>query len=764
MGNPVLRYIGLILLSAFLGACNLGKWVPEGEYRLDENEITVDGKDAPSEVNNIVKQKPAPQLGNWVYTWGNPTDSSGFSRWVSDQGTPPTIFSVPLTNRTSTQLGYYYFNKGYFLNKTSYELEIDTPKKAVDVHYNVQLGSQYTIGKLQYEISSPLIEELVLKDSANSLIHIGDPYSEKQFQKERDRLAHLFRNDGFFGFSSEWIRFRADTTLGDHSVLLTLRILDRPVRLIDTTYTVPHERFYIENIYVDYGFNYLDPNANYSDTIPYNGSEFLIRDEETYHPHLVTRAIHFSPGEQFNAEVIKDSYSHLSSLGVFGATEIEFSGASDTNDHALTAFIKLTPRAKRTLTTQIEGTNTSGQYGISGNIGWLNRNLFGAGEILDLSLLGGIQAQFNTRENSGLFNTYEIGAEAGLTFSRFLIPVSWQEQFPKKWRPSTRLYTSLSQQTRVEFQRRIFKLGASFQAQLSEDWRAQVFIPEFNYVNLIDFDTSYVNSLFFKTGFQDVFISSIRFVFTYAPLSETNWVNRNFARFSFETSGNLLSTMDNNFQVDPETGQKKIFDVPYAQYLRADIDYRHYLKTSPNTRLVARVFAGVTYNYGNSRFLPPFEKNYLAGGSQDIRGWIAYRLGPGELPNTIYDEQNYAAVAPIKLMVNLEYRFPIAGSLQGALFTDAGNVWLFSRDYRPEDFEGLTEAQIESAKFNWNTVFRSSALGTGFGLRYDFGFFQLRLDGGVKVWDPSEPMGYQFVLDGLRWQTVTYNFALNYPF
>ncbi|GGH76779.1 membrane protein [Phaeocystidibacter marisrubri] len=740
--------------------------MPEGEYRLDKNTIEVDGKDAPDNVYNIIKQKPAPTGENWIYTWGNPNKEKGFSRWVSDRGTPPTVLNLSLVQRTQTQLGYYYFSKGYFYNVVSYEIVRDSSDRDAEVIYNVHLGPQYHISDFEYVIPSEAIVGLTMRDTVNRIISPGDPYDEGKLEEERARIATYFRNNGFYGFSKDWISYTADTTMGNQQVKVIVEIMDRPIRTEDSTYTVPHQLYTIGEVYIDYDFNYLQPKATYNDTIIYKGYDFLIREEETYHPHLITRAIHFKNGDTYNATSVKNSYTHLSSLGVFGASEIEFNLRTDTN--VIDAYVRLTPLPKRSFTAQMEGTNTSGNYGIAGNITLLNRNLFGAGEIFDLSLKGGIQAQVNysQAEDNNLFNTYELGAETGITFSRFLIPLRFQERFPKRMRPTTRINTSYSQQTRIEFQRRIWKVGMSYQWKESDEKTWQWAVLDFNYVNLLDADDQYINSLFFKTGFQDNLILAQRITYTYAPFDRPNAISRHFLRGSFEGSGNALWVADRltGFTKDPETGQGMLMDVPYAQYIRADLDYRHYLRTGLNSLFVTRAFAGVTYNYGNSPFLPPFEKNYLAGGSQDIRGWIAYRLGPGGLPNVVYDTANYAAVAPVKLMINLEQRFKLIGNLNGACFVDIGNVWLFNRDYRSSDIPGIPDDVIETMKFNYKTFIRQSAVGTGLGLRYDFGFFQLRLDGGIKVWDPTEPEGRQYVLDGLQWRTVTFNFALGYPF
>lgn len=761
-----LRTIGLLVLFASLSACNLGKWLPEGEYRLDKNSIAVNEADAPDNVYNIVKQRPVPTFENWVYTWGNPNKEKGFSKWLSNRGTAPTILNPALTQRTQTQLGYYYFSKGYFYNQVSFNIAYDTAHRSAQVTYNVETGPLSTISSIQYNIASTAVKAQVLADTLERVVKIGNAYDEGILEEERNRLATHLRNSGFYGFNKDWIRYTADTTAGNHSVKLLIDINDPVFTQNDSTYTFPHQKYHIGNIYIDYGFNYLQPIVTYSDTVQDEGYSFLIRQQEEYKPDLIARAIHFNKGQLYNANDVKDTYTHLSSLGVFGATEIEFIPSEDTN--LVSAYIRLTPMPKRSFTTQMEGTNTSGNYGIAGNITMLNRNFFGGGEIFDLSLKGGLQAQVNYSQDdkNALFNTYEITAETGITFSRFLLPTRYQDKFPKRMRPTTRLSTSYSQQTRIEFQRRIWKVGLSYQWKESANKSWQWSVLDFNYVNLLDANTQYINSLFFKTGFQDNLILAQRITYSYNPMNKGNTSQWSVFKGSFEGSGNILKLLDNSigFAKDPETGQGKLMDVPYAQYIRAELDYRHYIKTGLNSEFVSRAFAGVTYNYGNSPFLPPFEKNFLAGGSQDIRGWVAYKLGPGALPNIVYDTANYAAVAPLKLMINLEQRFKITGDLYGAMFVDMGNVWLFDRNYRRSDIPGVPESVVEDMKFNFKTFLRQSAVGTGLGLRYDFGFFQLRLDGGIKVWDPTEPEGFQYVLDGLQWRTITFNFALGYPF
>lgn len=764
-----MRQLHKIALLALLltGACNLGKWVPEGEYRLAENEILIDERSAPDNVEAIIKQKPTKYVPNLVYSMGNPADS-GFAGWVSGLGKAPTIVNMNLVQRTSDQLGYYYFGKGYFNNTSTFEITRDEEHRRAEILYTVHLGTRYTIRNIEYEVSSPMVDSIVRDMVKGRKIGPGSPYDETMLEADRDRITDMLRNRGFFTFSKDVIEYRADTTVGDHQVDLKMIIGDRVVRTDDSTYTVPHVPWKINQVYVDYDFNYREQNVEYVDTIRYDGYSFLLKqEEEKYSPRLVTRSVHFESHRPYDQARTKETYSHLSSLGVFGASEIEYVPRSDTGAQELDVYVRLTPLPKYSFTTQLEGTNTSGNYGIAGSMTVMNRNTFGGGEIFDVSLKGGLQAQVNTETSDNqLFNTYEVGIEAGLTFSRILNPFKLDVDYPKRMRPSTRFSSSYSQQSRIEFQRHIFKLAMTYRGNFSEQARWEWDVLNFNYVNLIDASPTYLNSLFFKTGFQDNMIFGGRGTFIYEPVETRLSAVQQFLRASLELSGNGVWVGDRafNYERSEDGTQGLLLNVPYAQYIRFDADYRWSLALGPRSKFIARILGGVTYNYGNSPVLPPFEKNFLAGGSQDIRGWVAYRLGPGALPKYIYEDANYAAVGPVKLIVNMEYRFPIVGSLYGAAFVDAGNVWLFNRDYPVDDFNGFTESIMEDMKLTADDFWQRNAVGTGVGLRYDFGFFQLRFDGGIKVWDPGEPEGYRYVLPGLRWSNVTYNFALGYPF
>jgi outer membrane protein assembly factor BamA len=204
----------------------------------------------------------------------------------------------------------------------------------------------------------------------------------------------------------------------------------------------------------------------------------------------------------------------------------------------------------------------------------------------------------------------------------------------------------------------------------------------------------------------------------------------------------------NGFNDARDSAIYRVLGINYAQYLKADIDLRYYYRFNDQNTLAFRSFLGLGLPYGNSTILP-FEKSYSAGGSNEIRAWKYRSLGPGSYTDSLY----YDKTGDISLVLNLEYRFPIVSWFKGAFFVDAGNVWLVNPS---NDF---TNGEI-----HLNTFYKQIAIGAGFGLRLDFDFFILRLDGGFPLRNPSKPEGERWVgFDGFLSNT-NFNFGIGYPF
>lgn len=779
------RYIFLFYAAAmlFFASCSPTKHVPRGQKLLVENKIVeVPHAEASVNASPTIRQKPNRSISipifGWVlwrpylqiYNLGDPKKEKGFKHYLTEIGEAPVILDSMQTMNSASQIGAYYFKKGFFLNEVEFVIE-DANRRGTKakVTYTVYTGPQYYFNNLEYIISSPGILGVVQQVRSETKIKSGSRYDEEMLEEERNRLVKVLRDNGYYGFQKAWVRIEADTSAGDHNVNLKLFVSDIPIVQGDSTYYVEHIPYRIKNVYFDPNHNFAEGQKTPEDTLLYEGVTLLREKDPNYKPYFLESLVHYKPGELYNESSVRESYSHITGSRIFQSAELTFEVVPGDSTNALNAFIKAQPYKLQNFNTNVEVSTTAGNYGVSGLVGYGLKNVFKAGEVLDFSVKGGFEAQVALSEgNDQIFNTREIGFETGLNFPRFFLFSGINKKIPKRMEPKSRLFTSFNYQTRIEFERSIFKVGLLYTWKESETKFHQLNVVDINYVFLPRIDQDYYNSLEFKTGFQDNLIMAIRYTFLYDNQKVRGIKDHQFLRTSIETSGNILDAINGQgrFAYDAENQQYTLFGVPYAQYIKLDADFRYYYKLPYTNQIVSRIYAGSTFNYGNSPFFPPFEKSFLAGGSNDIRGWTAYRLGPGNFPKALYSAgtSGYASVGPLKLMANLEYRFPIVGSIRGALFFDAGNIWLWDKDYGSSNLSEVELALVNEGVFKWNRFYKQIALNTGLGIRYDFGFFALRVDLGIKVYDPTEGQGNRYVLGGTRWNNIVYNIALGYPF
>ena len=251
------------------------------------------------------------------------------------------------------------------------------------------------------------------------------------------------------------------------------------------------------------------------------------------------------------------------------------------------------------------------------------------------------------------------------------------------------------------------------------------------------------------SSYEDQMITDFRYVFVYNSQQLGKLKNHVYFKGTFESAGHFISLFNkiaNNSK--PEGEQLTVFNVPYAQYLRPDLDFRFYQIFSENSQLVYRFATGLGFAYGNSQLMP-VEKSFFAGGSNDLRAWRTRSLGPGSYSNS----ESFEKYGDIKINGNIEYRFDIFRKLEGALFADAGNIWLLKEDVKRP-----------GAQFKADEFIQQLALGTGLGLRLDFTFFILRFDWGIKLKDPTLPKEDQWVIKDKNTKNTILNFGIGYPF
>lgn len=762
----LLFVLGVVLLYS----CSPVKYVPENSYLLDKVTVETDTKDvSKAEIKKNVRQKPNTRILGvarfhlGLYNLSGRNEKKKFNKWLRNIGEAPVIYNDYLTERSKTQIKLYLNNKGY------YEAQIrDTvvfKKKKAGITYFVSPGKVTRITEFAYkdnynytanalQDTAPIMKE-ILPEMEGTLVKTGKPLDVDVLEQERERITRMLRQKGYFNFSKNYIQFYADTTWKQKDqARVLMSIINTPA---DTN---AYHKYKIGkiNIHLDY-----DPlvfmkgrDSSYIDTT-YGPYDITYREKLKIKPRLITETVQFKSGEFYDVQKIIDSYSRLQALNLFKFINIVFREASDnTGEKILLCDVQLTPMKRQSYNVFLEGTHNSGNIGVGGNLTYSHRNLFKSGENLSLSFWGALKKeQFNEGK---IFSTKELGVELSMVSPQFWVPFLRLEDFRRNFAPRTSLSFSFSYEHTPFYDRKI--AGAKFGylwRKSDKKWRYNFDLIDFNYVMMERVDEGFIDSLkneYVKSAYKSHLILSANFTGIYTDQMLNTSGSYNYFRGNFETSGNFLWAIDKlsgsrKIQADGERYYETL-GVRYAQFLKADGEYRfnHYINRA-NT-LVYRVFLGCGYPYGNMKVLP-FEEAFYGGGANGIRAWQARTLGPG----SYVAENNYPnSVGDFKLEANIEYRFKLFWLLEGAFFLDAGNIW------------NINKYENRKGTLLGSDFYKQIAMGTGAGLRVDANFFLLRFDWGIKMRDPSKPEKQRFVLvNNGKWMKHTvFNIAIGYPF
>ncbi|NQU84326.1 MAG: BamA/TamA family outer membrane protein, partial [Mariniphaga sp.] len=484
-----------------------------------------------------------------------------------------------------------------------------------------------------------------------------------------------------------------------------------------------------------------------------------------YNPDLFVSLSSLQKGNLYRLEDVRKTFDAFSGLNQFRYVNIRFWKNELAGSNKLDCIINLAPMTKQSVSFDIEGTNTSGNLGVAGNLNYQHRNLFRNAEIFRINLKGAMEHQ-QWIENNIIndFNTREAGIESSLSIPRLVGPGNWFRYFDK-YLPQTVFTLGYNYQDRPDYTRTISNFKIGYNWKTTENLWHTFNIIDFNMVNLYAFDPGFINlikDLYIKSSFTDhlIFATNYSMVYNTQKLNEHN--NYKYLKFSFESAGNVLNLLSSAFGADKmessdtlgirTSNYYEIFNTRFAQYVKADLEFRYGLMVDRYNSVVGRIFAGVGIPFGNFDVLP-FEKKYFTGGANGIRAWQVRSLGPGtyKAPTNAYPNQS----SDIKLEANLEYRFRLIKMMEGAVFLDAGNIWAINdKDNR------------EGAKFEINKFYKQIAIGTGIGFRFDFNYFVFRLDLGMKLRDPSQEFGKGWIIGNRKLNNDDFNisFAIGYPF
>lgn len=730
-----------------------------------------------------------------TYGWAN--FNKGLNKWFFKGGQAPILLDTNRTKKSVKNLSLYYLDQGFFRAKVDYEIDTLTTKKA-EVIYKINTGTAFKIDTLKHYITSPILDSIYRINQKKSHIKPQKQFKRENFEKEADRLTKLFRNAGVYHFSKYSINFRdIDSTSENYRTNVLLDISDRIVEEGDSLVSYPYAISTIKEVRIYTDYSYLQRNNFLKDSISYNGLDFYAYDKIAYKPNLLALSIFIKPGQNYSDINNEITRQNLRDLSGFSSIKINY---EEVADNQLIAYILLTPSKQYGLKLEGELTHTNIKpYGVSGRISYNNNNALRRNEILQVGLQGSFLNSTDISENA-LFNAWELGIDASYEIPRFLLPFNKEKSFLRQYSAKTTftLGTSLQKNIGLDKQRftaiaeydwnttsrtnhRIEVLNAQFIKNLNVGSFFDVYKSEFTKLETIlsenssyfpdeileeDNALNFVNAALENEAFEqnneeayldvqnikkrysiiteDVLVPAITYQITYNTQTSYKDTNFSFLRAQFASSGVFTSLFAEKTTSDEP---KQILGTNIAQYLKFDIEFRKHWSLNQKNVLAFRTNLGIAIPYGNSTSIP-FSRSYFAGGPNDIRAWRIYDLGPGSENNGL--EFN---VGNLKLLGNLEYRFDIISSFKGALFIDAGNIW----DTTNSD---LTS---DAAKFDGLSSLENTAIGSGFGIRYDFSFLVFRADVGFKTYEP-------YLTDGKKWfqhyniNNAVLNIGINYPF
>ncbi|MCC9167953.1 translocation and assembly module lipoprotein TamL [Pontibacter harenae] len=777
--------LSLLLTLLFTSGCSVTKVVPEGEALFWGYDVKVKGeKDSSNrsselegELSQTVRPKPnvsiigmRPKLA--IYNAFYTEKEKGVKHWIMTKlGEPPVLFSELDTGTVSDIMSSRLHNRGYFNNTVGSTATIENKKATVNWTANV--GEPYRLRKIEYVLNDSLPVHRDIKQTKNeSLLQPGDPYDLETMTAERARIDAALKNKGFYFFSPELLIFSADTTVGDRQVDVLLRVKNTATAKSLQPYT-------LDDIFIFANYSTGDTLST-NDTINFRGYHYIPNENYVKAKHLL-RGIFLEHDSLYTREEHLLTTRRLSAFSAYKFVNIEYE-VDTLNNNKLDSFIYLTPAMKKSLRAEAQMVNKSNGFAGPGiNISFQNKNAFKGSELLNLELTGTFESYVGGRgtgntpegvEQTGNQNlaSYEISARASLNIPRIMSPFRLRN-LRTEFAPQTRIGAGFSLLNRVGF----FHMN-SYSATYGYNYRPTRTLTidatpiNLQYVRLSnttpEFDQYLNRNPFLRRSFENQFIIGSIYQLTYSTQVYEDRTHQFFDRVILDLSGNLLNGIQSatGFPSPTPEEPRTIAGSRFSQYVLLDNDFRHYLNIGEESQLVTRLVTGAGYAYGNSTTLP-YVKQFSVGGPNSIRAFRARSVGPGTYQvadSTLFSF--FDQTGDIRLVGNLEYRFPIAGFFKGAVFVDAGNIWTFRQEY-DEDGTPLREGGV----FNSKNFINELAVGTGFGLRVDVEFFVLRFDVGIPVRVPSLPQGQRNVISDFSGSftgenSMVLNIAIGYPF
>jgi len=764
MNKPHLIYF--LFLALFASSCSNTRFLPEGELLYTGGKVTVEGKEVSKKekkalktaLKEVLRPKPnssilglKPKL--YIYNLaGKPKKEKGWRYWLRTKvGEAPVLYSQVDLEYNKSVLQNFAENSGYFNTRTSADSTRNGKKATAE--YIVKPGKQYKIKEVKFPTDSSIISTAVRNTSQRSLLLKEEGYSLAVIKEERIRIDARLKEEGFFYFNPDYLKVQVDTTVADHQVDLIVKVKDEAPKLAETPYKINKII-----VYPNYSIGSDSVKTNMDSIKKYNDLT-IIDKENLFKPRIFDRALYFKKNDLYNRTNHNLSLNRLVNLGTFKFVKNQFK-VSDTTGNYLDAYYFLTPLPKKSIRLELLAKTNSANYtGTELNLNWSNRNTFRGAELLTISAFGGVEVQVSGQNNG--FNVYRIGTQADLVWPRLVAPFKLNS--PSGFVPKTKATIGYEFQNRTKlYSLQTFKGSFGYLWKESERKEHVLNVTEITYASPRNVTPLYQEQIAANESLGKVIEKQLIFgptySYTYTNTLQKRKKNTFYYKGTIDLAGNVAGLV---LSANIRKGDTiKLFDVPFSQFIKIENDFRHYYKLGPDSQIASRIIAGAGFAYGNSREMP-FIKQFFIGGTNSLRAFRARSIGPGSFDgastntNTFLPDQS----GDLKLEFNTEYRAKIYGLVKGALFIDAGNIWLMNEN---QDKPG--------AKFS-KKFMSEIAVGAGAGLRFDFSFLILRTDLAFPIRKPYLSDGNRWVLDQIsfgngswRKENLIFNLAIGYPF
>lgn len=738
----------LLAFVLMVVGCSPMRFIPEDDKLLEKVEVKADDRRiSTATLNNYIRQRPNAKWFSLlkvpmrVYCISGTDTTCSINRFFQRIGEAPVVYDSLLAERSRNDMQAAVHNLGFLNGRVS--VDEKPSKRRMNLVYEVEAGSRYMISEIHRIIDDPVLDDWIHRDSINSLLKVGEPFDVNVLDQERSRLTSFFQDHGYYYFNKSYIRFEADTTIGNHQVALILKIPLYQPQNQDTL--IQHQCYQIGRV------NYLigvEPQTFQTkrselDSLTYRDRHYFFHHKIPLSPSFLASKTEFEMGEVCDESNIQSTYSNISSLSAVMGTSIAMEKSAESQD-CLDSYISIFPSKRHAVSAGVEGTNSAGDFGAAVNIGYQNRNLFRHSALFSIELRGAYEA-ITGLEGYTDQNYFEFSAEASLKFPEFAFPYL-SKSFKRKVNAQSIASLMYDSQNRPEFHRRVLTAAWRYRWNRYHMKRQhRVDLIDLNYVFMPwiseTFRREYLTdnggrNAILRYNYEDLFIMKAGYSFQYTSVPPTMnnaiyGLNAYSVHCGIETAGNLLYGISHlfNAQYSRSLDSYTLFSIAYAQYVKFDFDLVKSIRVDERNSIAFHIALGTAFPYGNSDILP-YEKRYFSGGANSVRGWSVRGLGPGCYTGSDGRIDFIRQTGDLKLDLSTEWRTHLFWKIDGAAFVDAGNIWTL-RNYEEQP----------GGQFRFDTFWKQIAVAYGLGIRLNFGYFIMRLDGGMKAINPAYESG-----------------------